>query len=68
MTTIEQEPTIADGDNAEEWRPIAHIPLDPKAVRPTVALCGAPMLGILAEGDFETCSKCEKIMDWIKQK
>lgn len=67
MTVIEQEPSVVDNDT-EGWKPIAHLPKNPLEERPRVAMCGAPMLGIKATGDFEMCPKCEELLKWLRQR
>lgn len=67
MTTIEREPTDVGTDEGE-WRPIAHLAADPKpGERPTRGLCGAPLLGIRAEGDFECCQECEAVLEAMRR-
>jgi hypothetical protein len=62
MTTIEQAPTTTDAPS--DWQPIAHLAMkDRDRERPVQGLCGAPLLGIPATGNYETCDECAEIME-----
>lgn len=58
--TVLDESRVVDAPLDVDWRPIAHL-ANFKEERPTHGLCGAPILGIPAFGDYEHCEECEEI-------
>lgn len=56
MKTLESpaEPAI---ESDEPRLPVAHLSLDPDG---RVAICGAPILGIVASGSYTRCQPCVK--------
>ena len=67
ITVIDEQDTQGPAD----WRPIGHIAelewlmlsdQEREHTRPTRALCGAEILGIIAEDDHAKCEVCQELV------